>query len=42
MCNINQIKKYFSDIYNFYNKIRNILELLDKNIFCMIKIYNIE
>jgi hypothetical protein len=42
MCNVNQIKKYFNSIYDFYNEIKNILELLDKNIFCIIKIYNID
>jgi hypothetical protein len=39
-CNETQIMKYFNDIYNFYSKINNVLELFDKNIFCLIEIYN--
>jgi len=40
MCNEKQIKKYFNDIYKFYSEIYNVLHLLDKNIFCIIEIYN--
>lgn len=40
MCNEKQIQKYFNDIYKFYSEIYNVLHLLDKNIFCIIEIYN--
>ena len=42
MCNEKQIQKYFSDIYKFYSEVYDVLNLLDKNIFCIIEIYNVK
>jgi len=42
MCNEKQVKKYYNDIYNFYSKTYNVLQLLDKNIFCTLDTYNIK
>ena len=42
MCNEKQIKKYFNDIYKFYSEVYDLLNLLDKNFFCIIEIYNVK